>query len=114
MIDFVIHHRMPRRALFHKLGENTGLIGCHPFRRHLLEEQFTHGFSPPVGDDIPGIDLARFGTDFERRLLTRVQNIQVFQRMAAEFWERRSGFRSRTLLAYNQFAGVDTNRLVLQ
>ena len=114
VVDLVIHHRVARRALLHELGEDTRVVGCQPLRRHLLEKQLAHGFPLPEGNHRLGIRLARLWTDFERRLLPRIEDIEVFQRVAAEFGEGGRSFGGGAFLAHNQLAGIDADSLMLQ
>ena len=65
VVDFIIQHGMPGRALFHKLSKNAGFVGRQPFRGHFLEEQFAHRAPAPEGDDFLLVGLAGLGADLE-------------------------------------------------
>ena len=113
VIHLAIHSRMTSGALFHKLGEHTGMVGFFPLFRHMVENALTLGLTLPVGDDLPFIGVDILLTDGITLQFTFVQGVQVFHRMTGQFREGRHSLRQRPAFADDQFVITDIQGLLL-
>ncbi len=111
-VDFVIQDGVTRRPLLHELGKDAGLIRGLPLLRHFLKDEFAHGLPPPEGDDGFLVDLPGLGADGKGYLFPGIEDVQIFQGMAAQFRVGRRGFGGRAFFTDDQFAFVDADGLV--
>jgi len=76
---------MPRRALLLKFRENSGFVSGLPFRRHRAENFVADGFALPIGDNRLLIEAARVVIDGKRNFRAVVEDVQIVQRVDADF-----------------------------
>ena len=105
---------MAGRALLHELGEHAGLVGGLPLLGELGHHPVPHGLARPEGDDLLFVDLPELRVGLERGLLPRVEDLEVLDAVAAQLGIGRRRLGRGPLLADDQLAVVDADRLVNQ
>ena len=102
-IDGAVQGRVPRRALLHELGEQTGGIGASPFLRKIVEDAVAHAAAAPIGNDVGLIGPNLLLGDAVACHEPRVQDPQILGAVTGQFGEGRHGLGPRAALADDQF-----------
>jgi len=112
VIDLVVQDGVSRGPLLHELGKDTRLEGPVPRLGHQREEPVANRPPRPERDDLLLVNLHHLVADGKRGPLAAVEDLQVFEAVAAEFGIGGRGLGGGASLADDQFALIDANRPV--
>jgi len=99
-------------ALLHELGEDARCIGRFPLLAHAGEDHLPHALALPEGYELLPVAAAGLLIDPEKDLFAAVEDLEVLEGVAAEFWKSIGGFGRGSAFADDQFAVVDADFLL--
>jgi hypothetical protein len=108
-VDRPVQGRVAGGALFHELGEQSGLVGGPPLVRNLGEDPFAHGAARPVGDDLAFVGRDVLLVDMVAGHGPGGQHAQVFSAVAGQLREGRHAFGPGAAFADDEFVVTEVD-----